>query len=58
MPESYPLNVGDEALTALSMLRNEEKFSDLPGYNTGDEQARCSSCVNELLDRLIAGLMS
>jgi hypothetical protein len=37
-------------------LRAGAKFDDLPGYNTEQEQARCSALVDELIDRLLAGI--
>jgi hypothetical protein len=57
-PEAYALDVGSDTIARLQELRAEPKFVDLPGYNTRDEQVRCTRTVDELLDRLIAGLES
>jgi hypothetical protein len=54
--ERYPLNIDAAVLESLRRLRDEVKFTDLPGYNTEAEQARCSGLVDELLDRVTQGI--
>jgi hypothetical protein len=56
MPNSFPLRVTSEAITALRALHAAPKFTDLPGDDTAAEQARCSSLVDQMLDRLIQGI--
>ena len=53
---SFPLRITEQEIQALSDLRLQDKFTDLPGYNTEQEKLRCSRAVNDLLDRLIAGV--
>lgn len=52
----YPLRIDASVLAALQALRMETKFADLPGYDTADEQARCSQRIDDLLDLLIGGI--
>src|SRR5688572_26281075 len=52
----FPLNISTHNVEALRDLRRQDKFADLPGYETDQEKLRCSHAVNELLDRLIAGV--
>jgi hypothetical protein len=52
----FPLSIAAHNVEALRDLRRQDKFADLPGYETDQEKARCSDAVNELLDRLIAGV--
>ena len=52
----YPLRVNRETLASFLSLRAAIKFDDLPGYDTEQEQARCSAVVDDLIDRLVAGI--
>ncbi len=52
----YPLKIDATVLAALKAVRIKTKFADLPGYDTAEEQARCSRRVNDLLDLLIGGI--
>ena len=52
----FPLPIGASSIEALQALRKQDKFADLPGYDAQQEKLRCSNAVNELLDRLIAGI--
>jgi hypothetical protein len=52
----FPLKITSETIGALQHLRHQDKFTDLPGYDTQQETLRCSHAVNELLDRLIQGI--
>lgn len=51
-----PLSISPETILKLEILRESEKFIELPGTDTTEEQARLSHVFNALLDRLIAGL--
>ena len=51
-----PLSISPETILKLEILRESKKFSELPGTDTAEEQARLSHVFNALLDRLIAGL--
>lgn len=53
-----PLSISPETILKLEIFRASEKFIDLPGTNTAEEQTRLSEVFNELLDRLIAGVLS
>ena len=53
-----PLAVSAHSLSQLAALRASEKFTELPGTDTAAEQARLTQVFNELLERLIAGLLS
>jgi hypothetical protein len=52
----FPLKIASEMIEALQRLRRQEKFADLPGYDTQQEMMRCTHAVNELLDHLIEGI--
>jgi hypothetical protein len=52
----FRIEVTAEMIGTLRELRAVGKFSDLPGSNTEDERVRCTAKVDELLDRIIAGL--
>jgi len=51
-----PLSISPEAVQQLEAYRVSQKFTELPGTDTAEEQARLSRIFNELLERLIAGL--
>jgi hypothetical protein len=51
-----PLLVSAQTVPQLLQLRESVKFTDLPGTDTAEEQARLSGIFNEMLDRLIAGV--
>ena len=53
-----PLSISPETVHQLEAFRVSEKFTDLPGTDTAVEQARLSEVFNELLNRLIAGVLS
>ena len=50
-----PLLVTPQAVQQLTILRESEKFNDLPGTETAEEKERLSQVLNKLLDKLIAG---
>jgi hypothetical protein len=52
-----PLSISPEAVHQLEAFRASEKFTDLPGTDTVEEQLRLSEILNELLERLIAGAL-
>ncbi len=52
-----PISVSAQDVQELKMLRESEKFTDLPGTDTATEQVRLSQVFDELLDRLIAGTL-
>jgi hypothetical protein len=54
--EDQPLAITPGTVQELTDLRQAEKFADLPGYNITEEQERLSAVLNDLLDRLIAGV--
>jgi hypothetical protein len=54
----YPLQVSSQMLASLRELHAASKFEDLPGHDTQEEQARCTALVNDLIDRLIAGIQA
>jgi Domain of unknown function (DUF4844) len=54
--EPYALAIDAAKIARLRELRAEAKFADLPGYDTVDEQLRCTRIIDELLDRLIEGV--
>lgn len=56
LDNSFLLEVTPETLSALRQLRRTPKFTDLPGQNTDAERRRCSTLIDGLLDRLIAGV--
>jgi hypothetical protein len=51
-----PLMITSETLDRLRAFAAAEKFTDLPGLNTSEEQARLSAALNSLLSTLIAGV--
>ena len=51
-----PLLVSAQTVPQLLQLRESVKFTDLPGTDTAEEQARLSKIFNEMLDSLIAGV--
>lgn len=51
-----PLIITTSTILQLQTLRQESKFTDLPGENIQAERTRNESNLNELLDRLMAGL--
>jgi hypothetical protein len=51
-----PLSIAASTLEQLQSLRKQAKFADLPGEDTKAERDRNESNLNELLDRIIAGL--
>ena len=51
-----PLTITPETLDRLRAFAAAEKFTDLPGLDTSEEQARLSAALNSLLSILIAGL--
>lgn len=53
-----PLSVSLQTVQQLKRLRHSEKFANLPGIDTAEEQNRLSQLLNELLDRLIAGVLT
>ena len=56
MAAADQLQVGDATFSELRKLRAEAKFSDLPGAPAELERRRLEPLINDLLDRLIAGL--
>jgi Domain of unknown function (DUF4844) len=55
-PSEQKLVVTPSTIAALTALRAEQKFTDLPGYSIGKEQQRNSTTINNFLDRLIASV--
>lgn len=53
----FPLRISEETVASLLQIRRLEKFADLPGSDTADEQRRCDAKVNELIDRLVEGIV-
>ena len=56
MAAAHELHVGDATFDELRKLRAEAKFVDLPGAPADVERRRLEPLINDLLDRLIAGL--
>jgi len=54
--EDEPLEVTSEVLSALHSYRAAEKAQLLPGVDTQEERAHLSHSLNELTDRLLAGI--
>jgi len=52
----FPLKITSNTIGELQLLRRQDKFADLPGYDTQQEMIRCTQAVNELLDRLVEGI--
>lgn len=53
-----PLTITLAALEQLQAFRRAEKLEYLPGVDTTQEKARLSGVLNDLADRLIAGVES
>ncbi|HEX8567396.1 MAG TPA: DUF4844 domain-containing protein [Pyrinomonadaceae bacterium] len=53
-----PLLISAQSVQRLTELRASLKFNDLPGTNTAEERDRLSQILNELLNRLIAGILA
>lgn len=53
-----PLSLSAESVQQLIALKAAEHFQLLPGTNTADEKARLSKVLEELLDRLISGVLA
>jgi predicted TIM-barrel enzyme len=52
-----PLQISDETVEKLSaFLQREPKLPLLPGVDVTDERARLSKIVNDLTDRIVAGI--
>lgn len=52
------LSIAKTQLDQLVEFRNSEKFTELPGYGTKEEQEHLSKVFNQLLDELISGIKS
>lgn len=52
-----PLSVSEQTVNELIALRESEHFPLLPSIDTAEEKARLSLVLNELLDRLIVGVL-
>jgi hypothetical protein len=44
-------------VASLLQIKRLEKFVDLPGLESAEEQRRCSATVDELIDRLVEGIV-
>lgn len=55
--EDQPLIISEQTIEQLRVLRTQDKFTDLPGYDTKEEKERLQNHLNHLLDRLISGVM-
>jgi hypothetical protein len=51
-----PLFINTSALEELKAFRHAGKLDDLPGTDTVDERARLLKVLNDLADRLLAGV--
>jgi hypothetical protein len=51
-----PLSIVPDTLCRLRQFRGSEKFANLPGLDTAEEQARLSAALDSLVDQLIAGV--
>jgi len=51
-----PLSITASTVSQLQSLRHQTKFTDLPGEDSRAERTRNEGNLNELLDRLIAGI--
>jgi hypothetical protein len=51
-----PLSITANTIEQLQALRQQAKFTDLPGEDTKAERDRNEGNLNELLDRIIAGI--
>ncbi|MDB5792466.1 MAG: hypothetical protein JWQ80_2490 [Massilia sp.] len=54
--EDAPLFIVPRVLDALRVFRAAAKFDDLPGVDTAAERARLTAALDELADRLLAGI--
>lgn len=53
-----PLRIDARTMADLKALRAEPKFLDLPGAPAVEERRRLESLINQLIDRLIAGVQA
>jgi hypothetical protein len=53
-----PLSVSDATIRELTALRAAEKSPEVSGVNTAAERQRLASLFDEILDKLIGGLLS
>jgi Domain of unknown function (DUF4844) len=51
-----PLSITENTALQLRSLRQQAKFTDLPGKDTEAERGRNEDNLNELLDRIIVGI--
>ena len=51
-----PLSVDSCVLEELKKFRHADKLENLPGVDTTDEKARLSKVLNDLTERLLAGV--
>ena len=54
----FPLRISDETVACLLQIKRLEKFTDLPGLEAAEEKRRCSAKIDELVDRLVGGIVS
>ncbi|MDT9000532.1 DUF4844 domain-containing protein, partial [Paucibacter sp. APW11] len=52
------LHIDESSIAMLRDLRLEPKFTDLPGAPAAGERRRLEPLINDLLDRLIAGIQA
>lgn len=50
------LTISEQTIDQLRALRNQDKFNDLPGYDTKEEKNRLQNHLNLMIDRLISGV--
>jgi hypothetical protein len=50
------LSIGPDTMGRLREFRASRKFTNLPGLDTAEEQARLSAAFDALVDQLIAGV--
>jgi hypothetical protein len=55
--QDEPLSLTPDVMTQLTSLRDTERFEELPGVDTALERERLSALFQNLLDRLLAGLL-
>ena len=53
----FPLRITNGTVASLLRMKQLEKFADLPGLEIAEEQRRCGAKVNELIDRLVDGIV-
>ncbi|MFO1394797.1 MAG: DUF4844 domain-containing protein [Steroidobacteraceae bacterium] len=53
----FPLRISDDTVARLLQIKRLEKFTDLPGPEANEERRRCSVTVDELIDRLVEGIV-